>query len=132
MRISNSLLEDTLNLVSLAKEAARTRGIDQQAERLSPVVDELRSLVEAKNHVEGAAAGEELAGADFKNMLAKMGESEPAVPLAESPQAKNHVVAAMAEGGMSELDIARYMGVSREEVRLILNVTRPATPLDRR
>ncbi|MBN1267471.1 MAG: hypothetical protein JXA25_18405 [Anaerolineales bacterium] len=132
MRITNSLLEDTLNLVSLAKEAAHSRGINQQAERLSPVVDELRSLVEARNNLEGSAPGEELLGPDFRQMLVKMGEADPAAPLAESPQAKNHVVAAMAEGGMSELDIARYMGVSREEVRLILNISRPATPLDRR
>ncbi len=129
MRVSNSLLEDTLSLVSLAREAARARGIEEQAQRLSPVVDELRSLVDVKNAAEpvSPSASADLAGADFKHMLEKMNGSEPVSPLAEAPQAKNHVVLAMAEGGMSELDIARYMGVSREEVRLILNVSRPAS-----
>jgi len=131
MRINNSLLEDTLNLVALAREAARTKGIDQQAERLSPVVDELRSLVEAR-HAADTSPGQELSGSDFRLMLDKLGKPDSSVPLTESPQAKNHVVAAMAESGMSELDIARYMGVSREEVHLILNVSRSAVPVDRR
>jgi hypothetical protein len=35
---------------------------------------------------------------------------------------RNKVVAAMAEGGMSDLDIARQMGMTRDEIKLILNV----------
>lgn len=134
MRISNSLLEDTLNLVSLAREEARTRGIDAQAERLTPVVDELRTLVEVKNSTAPAApvASGDLSGSDFQHMLEKLSQGKEAAPLAETPQAKNNVVLAMAGSGMSELDIARYMGVSREEVRLILNAARPSSPMDRR
>jgi len=134
MRISNSLLEDTLNLVSLAREAARAKGIDAQAERLTPVVDELRTLVEVKDSTAPAApaVSEDLAGTDFKHMLDTLSQKEGPAPLSESPQAKTNVVLAMSEGGMSELDIARYMGVSREEVRLILNASRPVSPLDRR
>ena len=35
---------------------------------------------------------------------------------------RNKIVIAMAAGEMSEVDIARRMGITREEVRLIINV----------
>jgi len=34
---------------------------------------------------------------------------------------RNQIVAAMASGGMAEIEIARQMGLAREEVRLIVN-----------
>jgi len=47
-------------------------------------------------------------------------------PLAQSAagtsaQDRSQVAAAMAAGGMGEVDIARHLGASREEIRLMLS-----------
>ena len=45
MRITGSLLENTLDLVSLARKTSRLQGSVAEAEKLSPVEKELRTLV---------------------------------------------------------------------------------------
>lgn len=37
---------------------------------------------------------------------------------------RNQMVRAMASGGMSDLDIARQLGMTRQEVRLVVSVQR--------
>jgi hypothetical protein len=139
--ITASLLNDTLNVISLARETALARGGKEQADRLTPVVDGLRSVATAARQSQPAARSAAaaspqtaatgsrvavqptgtLAQDDFKSLLAAVQKA----PLASTPSApaqdRGQVAAAMAAGGMGEVDIARQLGISREEVRLMLS-----------
>ncbi|MBN2555738.1 MAG: hypothetical protein JXA97_07350 [Anaerolineales bacterium] len=118
-RISSALLNDTFNMVALAREAARARGGQEQADRLSPMEDGLRELVSGHNSSLREPIGA-LAQEDFKTLLAAV-QREPVQ--GEQLQGDRHQVAgAMAAGGMNEVDIARHLGISQESVRVILNL----------
>jgi hypothetical protein len=155
-KIASSLLTDTLNVVALARETALARGVKDQADRLTPVVDGLRTVATAARQSQPAArvaasapapvapaasvssaasvtsataaAPAEptgvLAQADFKTLLAaaqKAPLNAPAASGSAAAQDRGQVVAAMAAGGMGEVDIARQLGASREEIRLMLS-----------
>jgi hypothetical protein len=113
-RIEGDMLSHTLNVMALAREAALARGRAEQAQALAPVVDGLRSLVTASSQAPAARAAPG-SGAVFQDMLAALQSS----PLA-GPAERCDVVAAMAAGGMADLDIARHLGMTQEEVRLIV------------
>jgi hypothetical protein len=154
-KIASDLLNDTLSLVQLARETALQRGNQAQAERLAPVADNLRSLVHTARRpggepasavstakVASAPAGAASADAARPNPTAGvMGQSDfqtllqtvqAAQPLRSAPAAgvsdRNQVVQSMASAGMADAEIARQMGMTRDEVRLIqrLSAPRPA------
>lgn len=128
-QISNSLLNDTLTLAALARETALARGSQAQAEKLDPVVKGLRSLVVAAREpseskpAETAAsalppAGGVLAGSDFQALLAaRNSAASGAAP--DSAADRLQAARAMLSGGMSEVDIARSLGITREEVQIL-------------
>ena len=146
--ITSSLLTDTLNVVALARETALARGVKDQADRLTPVVDGLRTVANAARQPQLAARPAEaaakaagtaakgappaptapvgptgvLAQGDFQTLLASAQKS-PLTTSAptSSTQDRSQVAAAMSAGGMGEVDIARHLGVSREEIRLMLS-----------
>ena len=123
MKISGSLLENTLNLVSLARETSRLQGSVGQAEKLSPVEKELRTLVEQQQDLVKAEPAGELASDGFKTLLATVNATPEASVLTQSNMERTRIVTSMSAGGMSDMNIARYMGVSKEEVRLLLGVS---------
>jgi len=132
-KITPTLLNDTLSLVQLARETALAGGKADQAKRLSPVVDDLRTLVtqarEPQSARPAAAPTGILAQDDFRTLLAASSKqvSHPiAANTGSSGDAveRNQIVSAMSSGGMSDLDIARQMGITREEVQLILSIQR--------
>jgi hypothetical protein len=133
-KITPNLLSDTLNVIQLARETARLQGQQAQAERLKPVVDNLRSLVsEARDPKPPVAVSGVMAQDDFKTLLQTvqaLPANRPAVaaPLAGSPAPsgaeRSQIVLAMSAGGMNDLDIARQMGMAREEVQLVLSMNR--------
>jgi hypothetical protein len=135
--IAPRLLNDTLNLVMLAREAALAEGRQSQARRLSPVVDGLRSLASGATPGQPAAATQpasQVAGAgavgavtlgplanpEFSSLLAAAQSAPLGGSSASSAVDRGLVASAMSAGGMPEVDIARQLGVSREEVRLML------------
>lgn len=128
--ITASLLNDTLNVIALARETALARGGQAQADRLTPVVEGLRSAATAARQpkpADSAAASAAvqptgtLAQADFQSLLAAAQKAPlTSAPAASSTQDRAQVAAAMSAGGMGEVDIARQLGISREEVRLML------------
>lgn len=128
-KITSTLLNDTLNVVALARETALARGRQEQAERLTPVVDGLRTLATAARDPQPATpVTGSLAGADFRALLAAA-QSAPLNGARQSPSPdRTQVAVAMAAGGMTEIDIARQLGVAREEVRLMLSLGRPRRP----
>lgn len=133
-RINPSMLNDTLNLVQLARETALAGGKAEQARRLSPVVDDLRSLVSQSREAQpakttNASASGLMAQSDFRTLLAatsKQAAHPAAVPATSSASGaeRNQIISAMSAGGMSDLDIARQMGIAREEVQMILSIHR--------
>lgn len=122
MRITGSLLENTLDLVSLARETSRLQGSVAQAEKLSPVEKELRTLVEQQQEPVKTQPTGVMAGDDFKTLLATANSAPKASVLQQSTMERTRIVTSMSAGGMSDMNIARYMGVSKEEVRLLLGV----------
>lgn len=121
------LLTDTLNLIALARETALARGRPADAERLDPMVTGLRNLVVNTRNgvppepVPNPASGL-LAGSDFQALLAAV-QAGPRPGLTDATASaldRGQVASAMAAGGMAEVDIARQLGVTREEVRLML------------
>jgi len=129
-RINNELLHDTLNVVALAREAARARGGDDQAERLSPMEEGLRKVVSNRNQKVREASSGALARDDFKALLAAV-QSEPLNDGVTQQVDRNEIAAAMAAGGMNEIDIARHLGISQERVRVILDLHQGRTAGER-
>lgn len=132
MRVSANILDDTLKLFQLARQAARINGQPSQAERLAPLVDDLTSLVaksqRASNNCISAAGSSILAQNDFKKLLETFQTNAPNAQGAidfkvqlNSPE-RNRIVTAMANGGMNYLDIARQMGMTIEEVKMIITL----------
>lgn len=129
-RISSVLLDDTLTLIQLARETARIQGQPAQAEKLNPLVDNLKTLAseakEVKPRPSVPPSSGVLAQDDFKTLLAAVQKSQassPATPAPlrpSGPSERSHIVSAMALGGMSSLDIARQMGMTLDEVNTIL------------
>jgi hypothetical protein len=61
-----------------------------------------------------------LAQGDFQALLAAAQAAPLGLTGAASAGERGSIAAAMAAGGMAEVDIARQLGVTREEVRLMI------------
>jgi hypothetical protein len=118
------LLSDTLNLVTLARETALVLGRENQAKKLTPVVEELRTVVStAKNPSISHESDGILAQSDFQTLLSAAQKTTPTdrnIPTLGISE-RNMIVKAMAEGSMPDVDIARQLGMTRDEVNLVLN-----------
>jgi hypothetical protein len=119
------LLSDTLNMVTLARETALVLGKENQAKKLTPVVDELRSAVTtAKNPSISNEPTGIMAQSDFQTLLSAAQKSTPterSIPSLGISE-RNMIVKAMAGGNMPDVDIARQLGMTRDEVNLVLNM----------
>lgn len=144
--ISSVLLSDTLKLIQLARETARVQGQPEQAEKLKPVVDQLKSLAEGTNQAKVAIAAQKttiesippsggiLAQEDFRTLLSAVQKSQhqntsnlPAGLRPTSSLDRNQMVVSMASGGMSALDIARQMGMTLDEVNMVIGLNQKSS-----
>jgi hypothetical protein len=128
-KISPTLLNDTLRLVQLARETAKLQGSQQQAEKLEPVVEKLQTLVNKDKPQKTPAPTGILGQSDFQTML-NVTRSKPteqsastSAPSASSIEDRNRMVGAMSSGGMNDVDIARQLGMTRDEVRMVINIS---------
>ena len=126
LKVTPNLLNDTLQVVQLAREVALAKGQKAQAERFSPVAKDLRTLVAQSQEPKGSTApGGILGQTDFKTLLkVAQGQNGQASTTGQTAMEKSQMVLAMANGNMSEVDIARQLGVTRDEVRLMLSYTK--------
>lgn len=125
-KITPLLLNDTLNLIQLVRETARIQGQEAQVKRLSPLVEGLRQVVTQAQQPPATASGT-MAQDDFRTLLATVqSASQKAAPaaLSSSPAERSQMVLMMADGGMSDLEIARHLGMTREEVQMVLSIHR--------
>ncbi len=124
------LLTDTLNLVSLARETALVMGKENQAKKLTPVVEELRSVVTtSQNQTTPTQPTGMMQQNDFQTLLNAAQQTNPTqrtIPNLDIGE-RNMIVRAMASGNMPDVDIARQLGMTRDEVSLVLNVGKAVT-----
>jgi len=138
------LLNDTLNLVTLARETALVMGKNNQAQKLSPVVEELRTAVSTAKNPANVSTTESvststasnkadsygiMAQSDFQTLLNVAQNNSPSernIPTLDISE-RNSIVKAMAEGNMPDVDIARQLGMTRDEVKLVLNIGKAST-----
>lgn len=144
--VSSVLLSDTLKLIQLARETARVQGLPEHAEKLKPVVEQLKSLAEGAGQAKSVAASQKsssqavapgggiLAQDDFKTLLAAVqknqNQSTQNLPPGLKPTGsleRNQIVVSMASGGMSALDIARQMGMTLDEVNMVIRLHQKPT-----
>lgn len=139
------LLNDTYHLVQLARESALAQGKQTQASKLSPVVEDLKTLVsggqsgqqtsttssaapsqktESSAAITPAQPSGVMAQSDFQTLLnaAKSVPTNGRVSASNNISERNQMVRSMAASNMMDVDIARRMGMTREEVKLILSV----------
>ena len=133
-KISPVSIDDTLSLIQLARETALSQGNQGQASRLTPVVNDLRNLVNSSHETkttQPAASSGVLGQSDFRTLL-EATQKKSAVPVTESaPMERNLMVNAMASAEMSDVDIARQLGMTRDEVRMILSVNQKMNSVGR-
>lgn len=128
-KVSSDLLNDTLNLVQLARETALVRGNKAQADRFSPVADNLQEIVKTNRQSQGTDLNIGVMGqSDFKALLSAAQSAPRPVVQASSASDRNQIVVSMSSAGMADVDIARHMGITRDEVRLILNIGQSQQP----
>jgi transcriptional regulator with GAF, ATPase, and Fis domain len=130
-------LEDTYTLLQLMRETALIKGRQAQAEKLNPVTEQMRSLVQNSRKADQASApltqppSGILAQPDFQQLLEVSKNrplTQPPSSTSGDPAERNRMIAAMAAAQMSEVDIARQLGMTREEVRLVLSVQQRSNP----
>jgi hypothetical protein len=128
-KISPTLLNDTLKLVQLARETAKLQGSKQQAEKLEPVVEKLQTLVNNDKTPKAPAPAGILGQSDFQTML-NVTRNKPVDQTSAASSSstsaiedRNRMVGAMTAGGMSDVDIARQLGMTRDEVRMVNNIS---------
>jgi DNA-binding NarL/FixJ family response regulator len=119
------MLSSTLNLIALTRQTALAKGQEAIAEKVAPVESKLRELVyESRQTSQTKPATGMMAQSDFQRLLAVKNADAAASNETASSADRNQIVSAMAAGGMTDLDIARHMGISREEVQVIISLGR--------
>jgi hypothetical protein len=121
-KINPSLLTDTLNLVQLARETARVRGNQGKAEKLSPVVESLQTLVNNDSGSKAPVSPGIMGQSDFQTLIAASQKKSTNTSGTKTVEERNQMVTAMASGGMNDLEIARQLDMTREEVKMVLNI----------
>ena len=125
-------LEDTLNLIQLVRETALAQGREAQANQLAPVMKEMQTVVSAarKSQPPVSAASGLMGQVDFR-MLLDISKASPGVlPVqnnVNSALERNRLIQAMSAADMSDIEIARQFGMTREEVRLVLSIHQKGT-----
>ncbi len=118
-------LEDTLNLLQLVRETALSKGRDAQAKQLLPVMEQMQELVTVSRSTPTAPQSKgDLGGEEFQTLLglSKTQPESSSGPNVSSVLERNRLIQAMSAGSMSDIDIARQFGITREEVRLVLSI----------
>ena len=122
--ISRVSLEDSLDVLQLARETALAQNRQTQAKRMGPLVEEMRGLVANPPQTTTPPSTGVMGQTDFKTLLNISQEkaTQPqSVDSVSSVLERNRLIGAMSEANMSDVDIARQFSMSREEVQLVLS-----------
>jgi len=122
--ISRVSLEDSLYVLQLARETALAQNRQNQAKRMTPLVEEMRGLVANPPQTTTPPSTGVMGQTDFKTLLNISQERSSQAQSADSITSvleRNCLIGAMSEANMSDVDIARQFSMSREEVQLVLS-----------
>lgn len=123
-KISLEMLNQTVSLLTLAMENAHQQGKDMQADQIASIEGRLRNIASDAT-VENTlpAHGSVTRDPGFQHLIKISQEKSRAEGLAYQED-KNMVIQSMSHGGMSDVEIARQMGMTTEEVALITRLGR--------
>jgi hypothetical protein len=117
-------LEDSLYVLQLARETALAKNRPTQASRMAPLVEQMRGLVTNPPQSTSTPPSTGMMGqSDFQTLLNVSQARVHQTPSAESTSSvmqRNHLIGAMSEANMSDVDIARQFSITREEVQMVL------------
>jgi DNA-directed RNA polymerase specialized sigma subunit len=126
MSIHFPLLNDTINLFSLAREVALEQGDREKAERLATVINQLRQVSpnnsQAKSNLPKDASN---APMEVRRDSSMVEQSNPLPLGAPSINDRNRMILVLSAGGMTDIEIAKQLGITQEEVRIILRLSQP-------
>ena len=122
-KTSPEMLDATYNLMALAHETAMACGKESQAAELADLVANLRSIAMSAAARDSGVV-QDPRDSDFEKLL-RMEATSLDQTADLSVRSKMQSAQILARQGVSEINIARKLGVSREEVRLILTVGDP-------
>lgn len=119
-------LVDTLNVIQLARETALAKGAGEQAQRFEPVINEIHELVmkSKKNPEKSATPSGVMGQEDFRCLLsAPQGSLDSQEnEYTQSVVERNQLINSMAASNMTDLEIARQLEITREEVDLVISL----------
>lgn len=119
-------LQDTLNVIQLARETALANGNMEQANRFSPIVTEMQNLVTQSQKTPSETNDSTVLNQeDFKQLLNTAqvkNEGQTSPKFSQDVMDRNRLIQAMSAANMTDLEIARQMEMTREEVSLILSI----------
>ncbi len=133
-------LEDTYSLVQLLRETALARGKTDQADQLSPVMNGMRDLVKTNRSASATSSAATtpatptglMAQSDFQKLL-EISQDKNSLSTMSDPSAtineRNRLVTAMSAANMNDLDIAKQLGMTREEVNLVLDTSQQSSSI---
>jgi hypothetical protein len=119
-------LEDSLYVLQLARETALAKNQQSQADRMTSLVEGMRSAVTnvAQSRQAASPSTGFMGQPDFKallNVAQGRGTQTSTTDSTAAVMERNRLIGAMSEASMSEIDIARQFSMPREEVHLILS-----------
>ncbi len=123
---NRSLMNDTLHLMQLAQETARRSGNAQQADKLDPVVNQFKELINREMEAASMDAASGDATTSFQKILSTSSGVQNQRNAQLSLNDRNRMIASLSEGGMSDVQIARELNITRDEVRLVINLANAA------
>lgn len=125
--ISNVTLENTFYLVQLMHETALSKGLKTQVSCLDPIKEKMQNIMvnNVSSQSEPSSSSGIVTQGDFRRLLEISRAKDPAGKDTDSSDKiieRNELIKAMAAGKMPDVEIARLMEITREEVRLVLNI----------
>jgi len=129
MSIHFPLLNDTINLFSLAREVALEQGEHEKAERLTTVINQLRQVSPNNSQVKSSLPKDASnAPMQVRRDSSIVEQSNPSSFGAPSINERNRMILVLSAGGMTDIEIAKQLGITQEEVRIILRLSQPRNP----
>jgi ribosome-interacting GTPase 1 len=123
---NRSLMNDTLHLMQLAQETARRSGNTQQADKLDPVVNQFKELINREMESASIDSNSGDTTTSFQKILSTSNGVQNQRNAQLSLNDRNRMITSLSEGGMSDVQIARELNITRDEVRLVLNLANAA------
>ncbi len=138
-RMISDLLNDTLNVVQLARQASLACGNADRAGKLSSIAEGLHKVVSnANSNPSSSSTAQDQAFDDDKFLIFQKSIESKQHPGRNNASTSFYnstisnverasMVMAMVSGGMDEMGIARQLGMTRDEIRGLLSLNQPAT-----